>query len=107
MGKLIAGSWQGDPSSHPTETYEYDFASIPMRVTTRKRQVREGGTLDVHRYVDGLGRAIQERHTAEPDPSHAADGEISRHRLAGVQSQGPGRPLLPAVFLRDRGVRAG
>ena len=32
-------------------------------------RVRLGATLDVVRYLDGVGRTVQERHTAEPDPT--------------------------------------
>ena len=81
MGKLVGGEWQGDPPSHPTERYEYDFAAIPIRVTTEKRQTRLGTTLDTHTYIDGLGRTVQERHTAEPDP---AAPHTPRFRVTGA-----------------------
>lgn len=82
MGKLVAGAWQGDPPTHPTETYTYDFSTTPIRVTTQTRQVRLGATFDVHRYLDGLGRTVQERHTAEPDP---ASPGTPRFRVTGWQ----------------------
>jgi RHS repeat-associated protein len=80
QGKFDGSDWSGDPPTHPTEIYQYDFGATPIRVVTRTRQVRLGATLDVVRYLDGLGRAIQERHTAEPD----ATGR-SRFRVTGWQ----------------------
>jgi RHS repeat-associated protein len=82
MGKFVSGAWQGDPPSHPTDVYQYDFSSLPIRVTTQTRQVRQGATSDVHRYFDGLGRTVQERHTAEPDPATPA---TPRFRVTGWQ----------------------
>jgi RHS repeat-associated protein len=82
MGKFVSGAWQGDPLTHPTEVYEYDFGMVPIRVTTKTRQVRLGATFDAHRYIDGLGRTVQERHTAEPDPSTPS---TPRFRVTGWQ----------------------
>ena len=81
MGKEVSGVWQGDPSTHPTEAYEYDFDASPVRVVIRTRQTRLGATFDVVRYLDGVGRIVQERHTAEPDP----DTSATRYRVTGWQ----------------------
>ncbi len=72
QGKFVSAEWQGDPPTHPTEQYRYDFSSSPIKVVTRSRQERLGATFDVTGYMDGLGRAIQERHSAEPDPNTGA-----------------------------------
>jgi RHS repeat-associated protein len=80
MGRFKGGAWQGDPPSAPTEQYEYELATIPMRVVTRTRQVREGPTSDVFRYFDGLGRQVQERRSAEPD---AGRQDRPRWRVTG------------------------
>jgi RHS repeat-associated protein len=82
MGKFVGGAWQGDPPDHPTEAYEYDLDASPIRITTKTRQVRLGATLDVHRFLDGLGRVVQERHTAEPDPGAPS---TPRFRVTGWQ----------------------
>jgi RHS repeat-associated protein len=82
MGKFVSGAWQGDPPTHPSEAYEYDFQTLPIRATTRIRQVRLGATLDLHRYIDGFGRTVQERHTAEPD---LASPSTPRFRVTGWQ----------------------
>jgi RHS repeat-associated protein len=81
QGKFVAGAWQGDPPTHPTEQYGYDFTTTPMKIVVKTRQERLGTTVDVTRYVDGLGRTIQERHTAEPDPRTGAQ----RYRVTGWQ----------------------
>ena len=81
MGKKVAGEWQGDPPTHPTAAYEYDFGSLPIRITTRIRQTRLGSTLDSHTYRDGFGRTVQERRTAEPDPSAP---DTPRFRVTGA-----------------------
>ncbi len=75
------GDWSGDPPSHPTEQYSYDFDSLPISTTTKTRQVRLGATVDVVRYVDGLGQVLQERHTAEEDPGSPG----ARFRVTGWQ----------------------
>ena len=80
MGKFVAGAWQGDPPAHPTEVYTYDLESLPIGITIQTRQIREGATFDVHRYVDGMGRIVQERQTAEPDPASATE---PRFRVTG------------------------
>lgn len=69
MGKFVDGAWEGDPPEFPTEVYDYAFDALPIEITTRTRQVREGATFDVHRFIDGLGRTVQERRTAEADPA--------------------------------------
>jgi RHS repeat-associated protein len=81
MGKYLGGAWQGDPPTHPTEGYVYDFDAQPIEVVVKTRQIRMGATFDVHRYLDGLGRVVQERHTAEPDP----DTSATRYRVTGWQ----------------------
>lgn len=81
MGKHVSGVWQGDPSTHPTEMYDYDFDVTPVQVVTRTRQVRLGPTFDVIRYFDGAGRLLQERHAAEPEP----DTSATRYRVSGWQ----------------------
>lgn len=81
MGKLVSGSWQGDPTTHPTEVYSYDFDASPVQVVIKTRQERLGATFDVTRYLDGFGRVVQERHTAEPDP----DTSATRYRVTGWQ----------------------
>lgn len=65
------GDWSGDPPTHPTEIYDYALESVPVRVTTQSREVRLGAVRTVHRYLDGLGQVLQERHQAEPDPTLA------------------------------------
>ncbi len=82
MGKPDGTSWTGDPPTHPTEVYEYDFNVTPVQVIVRSRQVRLGRTFDVFRYIDGLGRTIQERHTAESD---ASTPTVDRYRVTGWQ----------------------
>ena len=82
MGKLVSGAWQGDPATDPTEAYTYDFTTVPVSVRVATRQVRLGATFDVVRYLDGLGRTVQERHTAEPD---AATPTTPRFRVTGWQ----------------------
>lgn len=79
-GKYVSGAWQGDPDSHPTEVYSYGLATVPVSVTVATRQVRLGATFDVTRYLDGVGRVVQERHSAEPDPATSA----SRVRVTGA-----------------------
>ncbi|MFQ5738328.1 MAG: SpvB/TcaC N-terminal domain-containing protein [Acidobacteriota bacterium] len=81
MGKQGDSAWQGDPPSHPTESFEIDLTSLPVRVTTHTRQERLGAFSTVHRYLDGRGRPLQERHQAEPDP----DSGASRYRVTGWQ----------------------
>lgn len=81
-GKFVAGAWQGDPETHPTESYTYDFDVVPTRVEVRSRQVRLGDTHTVVRYLDGAGRTLQERHQAEPDP---ASPSLPRWRVTGWQ----------------------
>lgn len=82
LGKYIDGAWQGDPQTDSTEAYDYDFATLPVRISTDTRQVRLGAVRTVHRYLDGLGRTVQERHTAEPDPTTSA----TRVRVTGWQA---------------------
>jgi RHS repeat-associated protein len=81
QGKFVSGAWQGDPPTHPTERYSYDFTATPITIVVKTRLERLGATIDVTRYIDGLGRAIQERHTAEPDPNTGA----TRYRVTGWQ----------------------
>ena len=83
MGKFVDGAWQGDPETHPTEAYVYDFTSQPIQVRIQQRQTRlDSSTFDVYRYIDGLGQTVQERHTAEPDP---ASPSTPRYRVTGHQ----------------------
>lgn len=83
------GTWEGDDESYPTEEYEYDFTVQPLQVITRTRQVRHGATLDVYRYLDGLGRTLQERHTAEPE----SGSSTARYRVTGwVEYNHKGKP---------------
>jgi Insecticide toxin TcdB middle/N-terminal region/Salmonella virulence plasmid 65kDa B protein/FG-GAP-like repeat/Insecticide toxin TcdB middle/C-terminal region len=81
QGKFVAGEWIGDPPAFPTELYVYDFTTTPCKVLLETRQQRLGATFRVVRYVDGLGRTIQERHEAEPDPTTGS----SRVRVTGWQ----------------------
>ena len=82
QGKFVSSAWQGDPSTHPTEQYTYDFDSVPISITVETRQVRLGDTHTTVRYVDGMGRTVQERHEAEPDP---ASPSTPRWRVTGWQ----------------------
>ncbi len=82
MGKLLSTGWQGDPPDAPTEEYLYDFSRLPVSVRVRTRQTRAGAAHETVRYVDGLGRAIQERQLAEPD---AAAPSRPRWRVSGLQ----------------------
>ena len=81
QGKHDGSDWTGDPPTHPTEVYRYDLSATPISVHVQTRQVRLGATFDVVRYVDGFGRTVQERHTAEPDPDTGA----RRYRVTGWQ----------------------
>ncbi|MCB9765461.1 MAG: hypothetical protein H6739_37145 [Alphaproteobacteria bacterium] len=82
QGKYVSSAWQGDPTTHPTEEYDYDFDTQPIRVLIKTRQVRQGDTFDVVRYLDGFGRVLQERHTAEPEPGSPS---TPRYRVTGHQ----------------------
>lgn len=81
QGKYDGNDWTGDPPSHPTEVYAYDLSATPTRIRIQTRQIRLGATLDIVRYVDGLGRTVQERHTAEPD----VETGTNRFRVTGWQ----------------------
>ena len=81
QGKHDGSDWTGDPPTHPTEVYRYDLGTTPIGILVQARQVRLGATFDVVRYVDGFGRTVQERHTAEPDPDTGA----RRYRVTGWQ----------------------
>jgi RHS repeat-associated protein len=81
QGTFDGQDWSGDPPSHPSEAYAYEFDTNPVSVLVRTRQERLGATFDVVRYIDGLGRTVQERHTAEEDPN--ASG--ARYRVTGRQ----------------------
>jgi RHS repeat-associated protein len=80
MGKFIGDAWEGDTATDPTEWHEYATDRLPIRVTTRTRHSRDGATLDVHRFLDGFGRVVQERHTAEPDVDSP---DVPRFRVSG------------------------
>ena len=87
---LHAGAWDGDSETSPTQEFSYDLTSTPIEVVVKTRQVRGGATLDVTRYLDGLGRTLQERHTAEPDPVTSA----TRFRVTGwVEYNHKGQPF--------------
>ncbi|MED5370190.1 MAG: toxin TcdB middle/N-terminal domain-containing protein [Myxococcota bacterium] len=85
----IASDWDGDTDSSPTQQFSYDFTTSPIQIVVKTRQVRGGATFDVYRYVDGMGRTLQERHTAEPDP----DTSVTRFRVTGwVETNAKGQP---------------
>ena len=88
--EVSSGVWEGDDETYPTEEYAYDFTVQPIQVLLQVRQTRHGDTFDVYRYIDGVGRTLQERHTAEPDP---ATPTTPRFRVTGwVEYNQKGKP---------------
>jgi RHS repeat-associated protein len=66
VGRLVVIVKPGDSAELPTTQVEYADANLPLGVRTRLRPVSgQAATLDEVEYVDGFGRTLQRRTTAE------------------------------------------
>ncbi|MFH1640618.1 MAG: SpvB/TcaC N-terminal domain-containing protein, partial [Candidatus Omnitrophota bacterium] len=69
FGRLIKVIGPNDTAQYPGTTYEYDMSACPNKVIKRQKTVSPSTYATEISFYDGLGRLIETKVDAEPDPA--------------------------------------
>lgn len=78
LGRLVKVIGPNDTEANPGIIYEYDLAHQPIKVTKKVKDDSSGTVnyLTTYEFYDGLGRLIEIKSPAEPDPATGAARQI-------------------------------
>jgi len=77
LGRTVKAIQGEDSEAYPTQSYEYQLSSYPVMISQRtKNNLAPAEYLTGYSFYDGLGRLIEAKSPAEPDPDTGASRQI-------------------------------
>lgn len=98
FGRLTKVIGPNDTAQYPGTTYEYDVTACPNKVTKRQKTVSPSTYTTEISFYDGLGRLIETKVDAEPDPSGGQARQIVKD-VVTFNAQGKAKEKYNPYFV--------